>query len=273
MSELTAGVTDRTSRPRANVFVHVPYVDRDKYMPIVLRDGLNPELYLSALDLDSVDYLELERIKSSLDGAGLSCTVHGPYMDLSPGGTDPEITNVTKTRILKAVEAASLLEAKTIVAHAGFERFRYGEIIETWLENSIRFWDDVGRDMRHKGVVLALENTFEDSPELLCRLVERLDPNLFGHCFDIGHFNVFGRCGLLNWLESVNGRLLELHLHDNDGESDQHLAIGAGTADFGSLFDYLSNPDEKIVLTIEAHDGSSVRRSMIELDRLLGRAQ
>jgi len=266
-------ISDLTHNRRANVFIHVPFADRDKYVPIVLRDGFNPELYLNCQDLDSLDNQELDGIRTSLADAGLSCTVHGPYMELSPGGTDPEITSVTRRRILKAVDVASFLKARTMVVHAAFDRFKYGEMFDAWLENSTRFWADVGREAHQKDVALALENTLEDSPEPLCRLVENLEPKLFGHCFDIGHFNVFGRCDLLEWLESVKGRLLELHLHDNDGKCDQHLAIGDGTADFKALFDYLSNLGEKLVLTIESHQESSARRSMAELEKLLGRAE
>jgi sugar phosphate isomerase/epimerase len=234
---------------------------------------LSPEFYLDWHDLANLETLELEGIRASLAKAGLSCTIHGPYMELSPGGTDPEITKITRKRILKAVDAASFLKAETMVVHAAFDRFKYGGMFDAWLEDSTRFWEDVGHKALKKGVVLALENTLEDGPEPLCRLAENLDPNLFGHCFDIGHFNVFGRCSLLEWLESVRGRLLELHLHDNNGDCDQHLAIGDGTADFKALFDYISDLGEKLVLTVEAHEESSARRSMIELEKLLRQAQ
>jgi len=265
--------TERALGRWARVFVHVPFTKRNYYMPIVLSERLSPEFYLDWLDLANLDALELEEIRASLAKAGLSCTVHGPYMELSPGGSDPEITKVTRKRILKAVDAASFLKAETMVVHAAFDRFKYGGMLETWLEDSTRFWEEVGHKTLKRGVVLALENTLEDSPEPLCRLVERLDPDVFGHCFDIGHFNVFGRCGLVEWLESVKGRLLELHLHDNKGDSDQHLAIGDGTADFKALFDCLSDLGEKPALTIEAHEESSARRSVIELEKLLRQAK
>ena len=268
-----AEMTDQTHKKRTNVFVHVPFADRGKYMPIVLRDGINPELYLNCHDLDDLDIQELEGIRTSLTKANLSCTVHGPYMELSPGGMDPEITSVTRKRILKAVDAASVLEARTMVVHAAFDHFKYGDMFDTWLENSTRFWDYVGREAHQKGIVLALENTLEDNPEPLCRLVENLEPKLIGHCFDIGHFNVFGRCDLRKWMESIKDRLLELHLHDNHGKCDQHLAIGEGTVDFRAVFDHLSNLWEKLVLTIEAHQKSSARRSIAELEKLLKRAK
>lgn len=268
MKDLVCGGSDRTG-----VFVHIPFRKRKEYLPIAFRERLSPEFYLDWRDLVDPDTLELEGIRTSLAEAGLSCTVHGPYMELSPGGNDPEITKVTRRRILKAVDVASFLKAETMVVHAAFDRFRYGGLFDAWLEDSTRFWKDVGHKALRKGVVLALENTLEDSPEPLCRLVESLDLNVFGHCFDIGHFNVFARCSLLEWLESVKGRLLELHLHDNNGDNDQHLAIGAGTADFKTLFDYISDLGEKPALTIEAHEESSARRSAIELEKLLQQAQ
>jgi sugar phosphate isomerase/epimerase len=35
------------------------------------------------------------------------------------------------------------------------------------------------------------------------------------------------------------GKLANLHLHDNDGKGDQHLAIGEGTLDFKVLLPFL----------------------------------
>jgi sugar phosphate isomerase/epimerase len=258
---------------RTNVFVHVPYADRDRYLPLVLRDRVNPELYLSTTDLLELDRPELKRVRDDLSLAGLSCTIHGPYMDLSIGAFDPEIRSISQKRILQSLEVASYLHAKTLVLHPGYTSFKYSEVLEDWLRNCESLLTEVGLGGGKSGIMFALENTFESSPEVLCRLVDRLDPEVFGHCFDIGHFNVFARGDLLSWLRRVKGRLVELHLHDNDGASDQHLAIGEGTADFSSLFSGLAETLDSLVLTVEAHEESGVRRSLSALEKLLRRVE
>ena len=257
----------------ANVFVHIPYADRDRYLPLVLHDRLNPELYLNTTDLLGLDRPELKRVRDALSLAGLSCTIHGPYMDLSVGAFDPEMRSITRKRILQSLEVASFLHAKTLVLHPEYTSFKYGEVLEDWLRNCEGLLADVGSVAGKSGVMLALENTFESSPDVLCRLIDRLDPEVFGHCFDIGHFNVFGRGDLSSWLRRVEGRLVELHLHDNEGESDQHLAIGDGTADFDALFSSLAKTLDRLFLTVEAHEESGVRRSLSALEKLLMRVE
>ena len=258
---------------RANVFVHIPYADRNRYLPLVLRDRVNPELYLNTIDLLELDRTELKRVRDGLSLAGLSCTIHGPYMDLIIGAFDPEIRSITRKRILQSLEVASYLHAKTLVLHPGYTSFKYGEVLEMWLRNCEGLLAEVGPVAGKSGIMFALENTFESSPDVLCTLVDRLDPEVFGHCFDIGHFNVFAHGDLSSWLRRVKWRLVELHLHDNDGKSDQHLAIGEGTADFGSLFSGLAETLDRLVLTVEVHEESGVRRSLSALEKLLRRVE
>lgn len=272
MKDLAGSGAADASR-RANVFVHIPYADRDRYMALVLRDRVNPELYLDTADLLKLDRTELKRMRDDLSLAGLSCTIHGPYMDLSIGAFDPEIRSITRKRILQSLEVAGYLHAKTLVLHPGYTSFKYGEVLEDWLGNCEDLLAEVGPVAGESGIMLALENTFESSPDVLCSLIDRLDTEVFGHCFDIGHFNVFARGGLLNWLVRVKGRLVELHLHDNDGGSDQHLAIGEGTADFDTLFRSLAETLDSLFLTVEAHEASGVRRSLSALGEFLRRVE
>jgi len=270
--DFTDNGTTGASR-RANVFVHIPYADRDRYMPLVLRDRINPELYFNTKDLLELDRHQLKKVRDGLSVARLSCTIHGPYMDLSIGAFDPEIRSVTRRRIMQSLKVASYLHAKTLVLHPGYTSFKYGEVIEDWLRNCESLLAEIGPVAAKSSIMIALENTFENSPDVLCTLVDRLDAEVFGHCFDIGHFNVFARTDLSSWLRRVKGRLVELHLHDNDGQSDQHLAMGDGTADFHSLFSGLAETLDRLVLTVEAHEESSVRRSLSRLEKLLGRAE
>ncbi len=41
----------------------------------------------------------------------------------------------------------------------------------------------------------------------------------------------------MNYAHLLNDLIIELHLHDNDGVSDDHLSLGAGSIDFESLFE------------------------------------
>ncbi len=93
--------------------------------------------------------------------------------------------------------------------------------------------------------------------------MEEMSSEYFGLCFDTGHFNLFSKIPLDEWLAQFKAYILELHLHDNDKSSDAHLAIGDGTFDFDTLFETLDNKD--LICTIEGHTKEAVIKSIERL--------
>lgn len=95
---------------------------------------------------------------------------------------------------------------------------------------------------REAGVRLLLENIL--SPGTRCArlvaLLDELDPEAeAGLCLDLGHAHVAG--GVLAELAAARPRLQHLHVHDNDGRADQHLAPGQGTLPWAELFPALAD--------------------------------
>ncbi len=184
-------------------------------------------------------------------------------MDLSPGAVDPLIRRVTVERFSRTLDIAALLGAGTVVFHSGYERWKYDHRPEVWLEGSLRTWEPLAALAESKGLGIAIENIFEDEPSNLKMLAEAVGAGNFGLCFDTGHFNIFSRTTLEEWLEVVGPYLTELHLHDNDGTRDSHLAPGEGTFDFDALFRILEGLDRKdLVVTVETHSLDGVERSI-----------
>ena len=62
---------------------------------------------------------------------------------------------------------------------------------------------------------------------------ERFSADYVGLCYDSGHGNLEARG--LDDLERHKDRLISLHLHDNDGSSDQHKLPFTGTVDWKRL--------------------------------------
>ena len=58
----------------------------------------------------------------------------------------------------------------------------------------------------------------------------------------------------------------QLHLHDNTGEQDQHLAPGLGTFDFPGLFDYLRRNDCHPLITLEPHTRDDLWQALAYLE-------
>ncbi len=89
-----------------------------------------------------------------------------------------------------------------------------------------------------RGVRLVLEN-LRDAIWLLDRVLDEVgdDPEAtnLGICIDTGHAYMShdaGRGPVSNYLERYAGQLTHVHLHDNHGESDEHLVPGDGAIDW-----------------------------------------
>ncbi|HDS74891.1 MAG TPA: sugar phosphate isomerase/epimerase [Firmicutes bacterium] len=83
---------------------------------------------------------------------------------------------------------------------------------------------------RERGVRIAVENgVFAAISDVL----SQYSPEYVGLCYDSGHGNMSGE-GLDRLAENTD-RLCVLHLHDNDGKSDQHQVPFMGTIDWKRL--------------------------------------
>jgi sugar phosphate isomerase/epimerase len=84
------------------------------------------------------------------------------------------------------------------------------------------------------GIVLALENLppgyLGHTPEEMISLLDRTDRGSVGVCFDSGHANMSGH--FTEYAGALLPHAVAIHLHDNDGTSDQHAFPGLGCIDW-----------------------------------------
>ena len=226
----------------------------------------NLEIYFSGTVLDTLSFKEVLELKDRLDYLP-SVTFHAPFMDLSPGAADAKIRAVTAERFSHIFDVAEILNPKAIVFHSGYEKWRFGLKSERWLTESLKTWQPFLKRASETGTKIAIENIFEDEPSNLKDLAESLNSPNFGLCFDTGHFNLFSKISLKDWLDMTADYIIELHLHDNDKTYDAHLPIGEGTFNFQELFSYLKSKD--LIYTIEAHNPERVLKSMQNLSQFL----
>jgi sugar phosphate isomerase/epimerase len=233
------------------------------------RRGVNPEVFFSADALDSLDLLELEVQSDRLKEAGLVPTIHAAFVDLNPGTLDAAIRKVTQVRFEQIFEAATILRPRTIVFHPGYDDLRYGDYRSAWLENSVRFWNGLLPCAREINTVIAVENIFEKEPSTLRDLFEAVNDPLFGNCFDVGHWNMFKSVSMEEWFAALGRYVVEAHIHDNHGRTDEHLPLGEGEINFDLLFSLLKRYAPDAVWTIEAHTDERRERALENIQKYI----
>jgi sugar phosphate isomerase/epimerase len=242
------------------IHIHIPYPKLTDYFELVRQRRYDLEIYFSSAVLDQVEKSDLENLLERLDWKP-KLTLHAPFMDLNPGAVDPMVRTVTQVRFRQLLNVAAVLKPRTAVFHAAYDRWRYSGRKNVWLDNSIDTWLKVSDTAAKIGLRVAVENVFDEEPDALQMLIDKVNSSDFGFCFDTGHFNLFSTLSMERWFESLGSRLVEVHLHDNDGTADAHWAMGRGTVDFDKFFRLLSVHSPVPVYTVEAHDKDDIETS------------
>ena len=255
---------------RQQIQVNIPFTMLwDRYADRFLQAGINPEIGIDAASIDRFSRDDFAVMARRLLKRGLTVTIHGPFFDMCPGSLDPQVRDVTRKRFEQLLELVPLFEPKTVVLHAGYDWKRYGYVRDAWLENSLKTWRWLAERLRALGSCLMLENVYESGPEEIRTLFEQLTGQDVGLCLDTGHLTAFGSASVLQWVNTMADHLGQLHLHDNHGSYDQHLALGSGGIDFTALFERLatlfSTPP---VVTLEPHEEDALEPSFTFLEKI-----
>ncbi len=248
---------------------HLPWAQVVEHLDLMHALDLVPEIAVKGPDLDTLDPLQRTRLAQALTTANIRPRIHAPFFDLNPGALDPLIRQATRQRFEQTLDLARDLQAELVILHPGVDKWRYPRLEKTWLSLALDFFPPLVNQAAEMNCRLAIENIYEESPENLVLLVDGLSSKFFGHCFDIGHWHLFGKRPLAEWLDAIGAQLFHLHLHDNHGRADEHLPVGDGTIDFEPLQRHLSRAETLPSITLEAHQPEHLQRSLNSVTRLL----
>ncbi|MEW6381511.1 MAG: sugar phosphate isomerase/epimerase family protein [bacterium] len=254
-----------------NIFVHVPFCSFPEYRSRIADHRLNVEILITADDLDREPHASIREIGRFLSAHQLSCTIHGPFLDLDPGSSDSRIRMVSRERYQQLLALIPPLAPRIVVFHADFDPLFYGDRAEIWLKRSIETWLSVAEAAKKAGTRIALENVLEKTPQIIQELIQKVDSPSLGMCLDIGHAHIFSPVPLPDWVSSLGSRIFELHLHDNHGQEDEHLALGEGTIDVQGVLKAIQHEGIFPALTIEALNEEHVMLSLQRLSSCLSR--
>lgn len=252
---------------RFKIFVHLPFHVFYKYSERLSSSGYGPEIYFNSRTIYN-DEKEIERVANFLKDNSIPSTMHAPYLDLSPGAIEESVRKVTIERFKRAVFVANILKPISVVFHPNWDHWKYEDDADLWLENAKDTFLQI-LDELDPNILLLFENVYDQNPEILLRLRKRLNSERVGFCFDTGHFLNFSMIPLKEWLDQIKDFLMEIHLHDNMGEKDEHLAIGDGIFPFHELFSYLKENNLNPLLTIEAHSLENLLKGESKLREIL----
>ena len=224
---------------------YTKFLPIEEVAPLLAEDGYETVDFSDLHDVESALYTDpesaveklLEEKRRILSENGITVSqVHGPWRYPTQDGT-PEGRAEWLDFMKRSVRLATHLGAPYVVVHP---LMPYGanspenpaEVIDLNVEHYARLADYA----KTFNVTVCIENMpFPDHPlahvDQIIELVDGLGRKNLKVCLDTGHANVCGM-PLGQAVRMLGDRLATLHVHDNQGEKDEHLAPLEGTADF-----------------------------------------
>jgi sugar phosphate isomerase/epimerase len=246
-----------------NLQVHIPFrLLAKEILPVVIEKRINPEISFNFTDLETTPPSAYAEVAKRLSGAGLRVTFHAPFMDLRPGALDQKIRQATKDRLQQLFDLVPFFHPVTVVCHPSFDERYYVSTRQAWLENSIATWSYFLKSAEAVQTIITLENVYETEPSPLLQLLGALSSSRLRFCFDTGHFNVFSRAPLADWIEKMAPYLVQLHVHDNAGAADDHSPVGKGNFPFRDFFARLQAANLFPLITLEPHSLDDLWQSL-----------
>lgn len=229
------------------------FADVGRHLDVLEEKGLGVEVtlydteWLLALDRTTT----VRKLGDEVAARGIGVSVHAPIFDLNPGSLDPVIRKHTRRCWERAVGVAGALGARMINFHTGHNPLLPESTFPGWLALSLEVWERVVELTTDAGMTLLLENMFEPTPQVQLDLLAQLESRHAGFTLDVAHAYIYGAVSIDAWWGQLGPAIHEVHLHDSDGFSDDHLSIGDGALDWQRIFEDLFRTAPDSVKVIE----------------------
>lgn len=235
------------------------------------------------VDLDNTSSDRIAEANDIITNRGLEVCLHAPFLEINIAAFCPGIREESVRTVKKSIDLGGRLGAKTIVVHSGDFTFDIMPKNNKTNDNAITKaqWNYAIDSLRSindyansKGITICLENLafythsidrcFEDLLEIRESVGSSLKFTL-----DMGHARIAG--GAKKGIRLLGDNIGHIHLTDNRGRKDDHLAVGDGNYDYSPFIDFLRNFSHVITLEVVdiGTDPGPVIRAKKALNRLL----
>lgn len=210
-------------------------------------------------DLRSIEKEFLEIVPSY----DLEFSAHAPMSDINIGSLNPRMREASLRELISGLGACRRLGMDVYTVHPAFLTplgMVSREKVKEVAKDSLRRLDRISEET---GVKVALENMprmFSTTGTTPQELTDMIEGTGLGICLDIGHAHTMG---LLPDFIELKERVINIHIHDNKGEFDEHLPIGDGTIDFPMVLNGLRGYGGRYVI-----ESRNLRDAIVSRDRL-----
>ncbi len=213
-------------------------------IPFEYQDFIDPDLLdrKEALSQRINTYLALPRSRQE-------DVIHGPFLDICVHSSDSTIRAASDRRIRQVCDIALTLGVKAIVLHTNLiPNFYAPAYRQGWVDRNEAYIRRLLAD--YPTLSVYMENMFDEEPDSLVALAQRMEGQRFGICLDIAHAHL-SHTPILRWHAMCSPYIAHYHLNDNHGKTDEHLPIGKGNLPWKQVLPVL-RPDASCLLEVDS---------------------
>lgn len=219
-------------------------------------------------EADQRVYLDTKDTGAAFTEHGLVPQVHAPICDWNIGAMSDRLREASLQETLDTIDAAVEIGAKVVTVHPGLASMAVPGLEERAAARARESVRAIARHVDGMGVSIGIEN-MPNPPFFLGRTAEQLasivDGTDLGITFDIGHANTTGQIDAM--IDLFRDRIVNIHIHDNDGDRDAHMTIGDGSIDFRHVIRRMSGYTGNWI--IESKSLDSAVQSLPRLEKML----
>lgn len=235
---------------------------------LALRRGLGIELMAFAFpDVLDGDWRALVTAYRALLAPVPRRSMHGPFLDMSPGSMDKRVNALVMARYRQALDIAAELSIPTVIFHANFiASLRTDSYRSGWTKRNVAFFSELAPYAADRAVTIAIENMWEYEPSIIADLLRAVDHPNVRACLDVGHAHLFGEAPIAHWLVALTPYLAHVHLNNNDGRVDVHCALADGVIDYALILPALLALPSEPTMTLEMDRVADMEASLPYFD-------
>ncbi len=140
-----------------------------------------------------------------------------------------------KNLVIHGISLEESDDSNTPQSIAALNWYLYTSLIPTLLECDVTVCLE-NLFTRSRTVVEGICSDPHEAAQLIDALNEKAGREVFGFCLDVGHLQLLSK-NLRTYIPILGKRIKALHVHDNDGRDDLHLAPMTGTVNWAVFCD------------------------------------
>lgn len=200
-------------------------------------------------DRESLGEQTIRMIDEVSATTNLGLTAHMPYKNINIASVY-QFARESSTDLLTGIidDVSDFVDLVTL--HTGYAQFASGSLDRAIEYNILSLLKICDRASQYD-ITVGVENAMNErhlvgkTYQEIAQLISGVNRGNLGITFDAGHANLTGNID--EYLDRKE-YIVQLHVHDNFGYSDEHLPLGEGKIDWGRIYDKIKDWDCPVVL-------------------------